>query len=94
MAAGQEPQERRLARAVGAEHGAAPAARDAERDALERRYRLGERDAARHVDAVAEVDVAGDDGHPARAFNLEDAPPRRATCAFVSALGEKISYHE
>ena len=68
MAAGQEPQERRLARAVGAEHGAAPAARDAERDTTQRRDRLGERDAARDVDAVAEVDVAGDDGHPARAL--------------------------
>ena len=68
VAAGQEPQERRLARAVGAEHGAAAAERDAERDALESGYRLGERDAPRHVDAVAEVDVAGDDGHPARAL--------------------------
>ena len=70
VAAGQEPQERRLARAVRAEHGAAPAARDAERDALERRDRLGERHAPRHVDAVAEVDVAGDDGHPARALTF------------------------
>ena len=70
VAAGQEPQERRLSRAVGPEHGAPAAARDAERDALERRDRLGERHAARDVDAVAEVDVAGDDGHPARALTF------------------------
>ena len=55
-------------------------------------YRLGERHAARDARAVAEVDVAGDDGHPRAGVAVRRAA--RWVLAFVSALGEKISYHD